>query len=306
MIIRGVLSVIPIFADKYVMRSEKFRYALFFGLAFLFPPFAEAGRVYEASFLDHFLRSPDQCAAEKASNRDLKFSAERNKRLQYDLKWAVPGQLQIGWKIYRPLIAHFLRTEAPVESEAFANAVARWQLVSGVRNPPDGIIDADTLMSIFVELQSKRLFDTKPPEANIVSIPLSRFYDPEKERSRMKIGQETFAAYEDMLRAARKAGIRGDFLKIISGYRSPSRQKELESRYGPDRVRLAKNTSHATGRAIDIYVGGVPVSTKNSNRELQSQTDAYRWLVRNAEKFGFVPYYFEPWHWEYVGPGNQD
>jgi LAS superfamily LD-carboxypeptidase LdcB len=27
----------------------------------------------------------------------------------------------------------------------------------------------------------------------------------------------------------------------------------------------------------------------------------YRWLVRNAGRFGFVPYVFEPWHWEWVG-----
>ena len=28
----------------------------------------------------------------------------------------------------------------------------------------------------------------------------------------------------------------------------------------------------------------------------------YRWLVRNAGRFGFVPYVYEPWHWEWVSP----
>ena len=25
------------------------------------------------------------------------------------------------------------------------------------------------------------------------------------------------------------------------------------------------------------------------------------WLVQNADKFGFRPYFYEPWHWEYAG-----
>ena len=28
---------------------------------------------------------------------------------------------------------------------------------------------------------------------------------------------------------------------------------------------------------------------------------AYRWLVANADRFGFVNYPFEPWHWEWTG-----
>ena len=51
----------------------------------------------------------------------------------------------------------------------------------------------------------------------------------------------------------------------------------------------------------DLYVGGEPVETNDSNRALQIQTPVYQWLVRNAERFGFQPYYYEPWHWEYTG-----
>jgi LAS superfamily LD-carboxypeptidase LdcB len=58
------------------------------------------------------------------------------------------------------------------------------------------------------------------------------------------------------------------------------------------------NSPHFTGRALDVYVGGDPVDTKDANRAIRS-TPAYQWLVRNAERFGFRPYY-EPWHWEYV------
>jgi LAS superfamily LD-carboxypeptidase LdcB len=27
----------------------------------------------------------------------------------------------------------------------------------------------------------------------------------------------------------------------------------------------------------------------------------YRWLVANADRFGFLPYAYEPWHWEWAG-----
>ena len=63
---------------------------------------------------------------------------------------------------------------------------------------------------------------------------------------------------------------------------------------------MAVNSPHFTGRALDVYVGGEPVDTQDSNRALQVQTPVYQWLVRNAERFGFRPYCYEPWHWEFV------
>src|SRR5258707_428721 len=63
--------------------------------------------------------------------------------------------------------------------------------------------------------------------------------------------------------------------------------------------RLAVNSPHFTGRALDLYVGGDPVDTGDANRAVQVNTPVYKWLVKNADKFGFYPYYYEPWHWEY-------
>ncbi len=90
------------------------------------------------------------------------------------------------------------------------------------------------------------------------------------------------------------------YLKIISAFRSREYQAKLRKQ-SPDsgRAGLAVNSPHFTGRALDLYVGGDPVETKDSNRALQTETHAYRWLVRNAAGFGFCPYFYEPWHWEY-------
>ncbi len=90
------------------------------------------------------------------------------------------------------------------------------------------------------------------------------------------------------------------WLKIISAFRSPTYQAELRRRNpNSGRAGLALHSSHFTGRALDLYVGGEPVSTKDQNRAIQVSTQVYQWLVKNAERFGFYPYFYEPWHWEY-------
>ena len=91
------------------------------------------------------------------------------------------------------------------------------------------------------------------------------------------------------------------YFKVISAFRSREYQDELrrKSPYAGS-AGLAVNSPHFTGRALDLYVGGDPVDTRDANRAIQVKTPAYRWLVRNAERFGFRPYFYEPWHWEYA------
>jgi LAS superfamily LD-carboxypeptidase LdcB len=59
---------------------------------------------------------------------------------------------------------------------------------------------------------------------------------------------------------------------------------------------------------VDLYVGqaeGLGVdNTSPASRLHMSRGATYRWLVRNAGRFGFVPYAFEPWHWEWVSPAG--
>ena len=91
---------------------------------------------------------------------------------------------------------------------------------------------------------------------------------------------------------------RGGFLLILA---RAGRQRQAEDDcLSAGTAGLAMNSPHFTGRALDLYVGGDPVDTRDSNRAIQVNTPAYKWLVRNAERFGFRPYFYEPWHWEYV------
>jgi LAS superfamily LD-carboxypeptidase LdcB len=55
---------------------------------------------------------------------------------------------------------------------------------------------------------------------------------------------------------------------------------------------------------MDLYLGRAPgsdpVSSRDENRRAIADGPAYRWLMANADRFGFVNYPFEPWHWEWI------
>jgi LAS superfamily LD-carboxypeptidase LdcB len=94
-------------------------------------------------------------------------------------------------------------------------------------------------------------------------------------------------------------------LTIFSAYRSPDYDAARCERDGNCQgITRAKCSPHRTGLALDLTVGAAPGftvdSTADPNRLHMSQTPAYQWLVKNAGRFGFVNYVFEPWHWEYV------
>jgi D-alanyl-D-alanine carboxypeptidase len=96
-------------------------------------------------------------------------------------------------------------------------------------------------------------------------------------------------------------------LRIFSGFRSPeSEDAKCLALGGCDNVTRAPCSAHRTGIAFDIVVGSAPGgrvdSTEDANRLAMSRSPAYLWLVRNAHRYGFVNYVFEPWHWEWSPP----
>ena len=230
------------------------------------------------------------------------------------MKWVFGGKTQRGWNLYLPLISKLIATDANASTNEFANALARWQASVGLA--ASGVLDDATLYKMVESWQSNRIKERSyPTPAQVLTAPASDFYDPARPAELRQVERQTYAAYQKMLAAALAdtslgLGTTPDgtlapterYLKIISAYRSREYQEELRRREPhAGRAGLAVNSPHFTGRALDIYVGGEPVSTKDFNRAVQTQTRVYQWLVKNAGKYGFRPYYFEPWHWEYVG-----
>ena len=244
-------------------------------------------------------------------------AATRNTLLKYELSWAFGGKQQRGWHLYTPLISRLLATEGDAAAHDFASSLSRWQKTVGLE--PNGVLDDRTLYRMVSAWQGARLKHkeyARPDE--LLLAPSSDFYDPSRPEAQRHVERETYAAYKRMIAAAAadpslglKLTATGElapeerFLKIVSSFRSREHQAHLRAQSpNSGRAGLAVNSPHFTGRALDLYVGGEPVETRDSNRAIQVQTPAYRWLVRNAERFGFRPYYYEPWHWEYVGTGN--
>jgi len=243
-------------------------------------------------------------------------AASRNAQLRRSLSWPFGGRSQTGWDIYVPLITNTIGVEADADSPEFAAALSKWQRSNALQ--PTGVLENDTLQALIRFWQGQRLGrSSAPAEGSLLSASITEFFDQSRDPGLLQLERETYAAYKRMLAAAAKelgSSVRfsqtgelaeGEkFLRIVSAYRSPAYQAELRRKEpGAGRGALAKFSAHATGQALDIYVGGEPVSTKDPNRLLQVQTPAYKWLVKNANKFGFYNYFYEPWHWEYV-PGR--
>ena len=241
-------------------------------------------------------------------------AAARNAALSTDLIWIFGKKEQHGWYLYTSLIKRLIDTKDEPASKGFAAALARWQQKSGLL--ASGVLDEETLYAIVAHWQDVRIKDRTPalPEA-LLTAPPSDYFDPERLEELRQVERDTYAAYKRMVAAAladRSLGLSKDskgqlaanerFLKIISSFRSREYQEKLR-RESPNAgsAGLAVNSPHFTGRALDLYVGGDPVSTNDANRAVQVQTPVYQWLVKNAERFGFRPYFYEPWHWEYVG-----
>ena len=240
-------------------------------------------------------------------------AAAQNASFRNELIWEFGKKGQRGWYLYDLLIGKTLNISHNASTEDFAKAIAGWQRQKGLST--NGVLDETSWMALVMHWQANRLKDKTPATPDqLLTAPSSEFYDPARLDELRQVERNTYAAYKAMLAAAiadptlklahtspTELAPSEKFFKIISSFRSREYQEKLR-RESPNAgsAGLALNSPHFTGRALDIYVGGDPVDTKDANRAIQVNTAVYKWLVKNAERFGFRPYFYEPWHWEYV------
>jgi zinc D-Ala-D-Ala carboxypeptidase len=250
---------------------------------------------------------PD-CAA-----RGWTAAADANAESLRSMAWAPFGRPEIGWEIYVPLIQHEIDTTCAPQTEGFAAAFAAWQ--GDRRLLPDGKMDEDDFAELKNRVQFRRDFvrliaDGGCPDASDV-IAAAR-PDEGYAGKLIHLRPGALQAYRQMVAAARaeEPQIAADprNLTIFSGYRSPTLDAQRCQVEGNcNGIVRARCSAHRTGLALDMYVGQAPGygpdSSADPNRLYMSQSVTYRWLVRNARRFGFVNYPFEPWHWEWTGEG---
>jgi hypothetical protein len=222
------------------------------------------------------------------------------------------GRMEQGWQIYVPQVAATIGTSCAPDTSRFAATLATWQ--ARHRLPATGAVDAVTLGALKQNWQQAR-----PIIANFEAGACPRAASDEiladirpMEGWLGKTGKldaRALAALRRMVAAARAADprIAGDryMLTIVSAYRSPAYDAARCTGGRCNGIAKARCSAHRTGTAVDLYVGAAPghgpVDSDDANRLYLSRTPAYRWLVENGARFGFVNYVFEPWHWEWTG-----
>ncbi len=248
------------------------------------------------------------------TNSQFDSAAVQNQILARNLAWTFGGKTQTGWYIYKPLICQTIGVEIGISDKDFAGTLSSWQWKNGL--PASGILDVVTLTFFVTKWQANRLKIRGYASPNeLLTAPIIDFYDVSRPDELRQVERDTYVAYKKLVAAAiadKSLNLQNkerdelapseNFLKIVSAFRSRDYQEKLR-RESPNsgRAGLAVgNSPHFTGRALDVYVGGEPVITKDENRAVQVNTKVYLWLVKNAGRFGFKPYFYEPWHWEYA------
>ena len=121
---------------------------------------------------------------------------------------------------------------------------------------------------------------------------------------------------DSLLKMREEAKKDGIYLVFLSGYRSINLQndifyslKSIRNQEAAERARVSAPpgySEHSTGFAIDI--GDATQRETDFETDFEN-TDAFRWLIKNAAKFHFKLSFnkdnkyidYEPWHWRYEG-----
>ncbi len=134
-----------------------------------------------------------------------------------------------------------------------------------------------------------------------------------------RLDKNVAIAYEKMFRAGLKDGVT---LTPASGYRSFERQERNFNR--KINYYLSQGLSEADAKAKAMTVIMPPGSSEHNLgyamdivcvEEWFKNTAEYKWLLKNAQDYGFIQRYtedkqditkviYEPWHWRYVGVEN--
>lgn len=232
------------------------------------------------------------------------------------MEWTPFGPTEFGWETYLPLVQKELGTDCAPNSPRFAQALAEFQYSHGL--PPTGWFDAATFQVFRGVWQERRPFimarvNQQPCPDPPPLYQLGYLVESEEHADRLTrlLRRDVLDAYRAMVAAARaevpEVAADPELLQIFSGFRDPEADAARCAQQGNcDGLRRAACSPHRTGTAVDLYVGqieGLGVdNTSPASRLHMSRTATYRWLVRNAGRFGFVPYLYEPWHWEWVSP----
>ena len=164
--------------------------------------------------------------------------------------------------------------------------------------------ETDTSKDILVLVNKYKVLTEDYEVNDLKKIPAEYSYGEVEAR------KECYNAYLKMAKAAKKDGIS---LIVTSGYRTYARQEEIYmemrnsqgKRYADAYAARPGSSEHETGLALDVF-------TYSATTENFEKTETYKWLNKNAHKYGFIRRYEEgkaditgyspeSWHFRYLG-----
>ncbi len=142
--------------------------------------------------------------------------------------------------------------------------------------------------------------------ARLAEIPLEFQYSNNRQ---LLIHTDVLPHLLTMMNSASSTGVK---LYTSSAYRSFAEQRALKGEYSVVYGSGTANSfsadqgysEHQLGTTVDMITTGL-----GGNLDGFDRTEAYRWMIANAYKYGFINsypkdnkyYVFEPWHWRFVG-----
>lgn len=253
--------------------------------------------------------APERCGLDGSAGEAARVNAASLRTLP----WSGFGRSESGWEIYAPAVAVEVGSPCAPASPGFARAVRRWQQAQGVT--PTGAVGPELMDRFkavwqarrpFVALRAQGVCPDPPRDAALETATPAEGLNGKP----VQLRRGALAAYRRMVAAARAETpvLRAHpaLLTLFSGFRSPGYDAARCARDGNcGGIVRAACSAHRTGLAMDMVMGTAPAyavdSSADANRLAQVRGPAYRWLLANARRFGFVNYPFEPWHWEWTG-----
>ena len=129
-----------------------------------------------------------------------------------------------------------------------------------------------------------------------------------KGESGQSLFEEAGDSFVKMREAAKADGV---ILHIRDGFRT-HQKAEAHAKKAKNRMAVAKFSSHSLGLAADLQMSaGSQHFLETTTTPMQNVADmraapAHKWMVLRGEAFGWYPFGYEPWHWEYNPPGLKD
>ncbi|MFH1385521.1 MAG: M15 family metallopeptidase [Patescibacteria group bacterium] len=210
------------------------------------------------------------------------------------------------------------------------------KLINEKKNPKAPLMSFDDLYS-FLDRREKNLIDKiclvrpkeygknftifygiKPAPKDLVLIEKQEYFSAkDKKIKKVKtqyLPKSAFVAFIKMKKVMRKE--LETAINVISGYRSPAYQAAIlfivlfENRWNVKNTLRRLTLPGCSEHGYPLRQGMDVAPEKGiENLEDFDQSDEYKWLLKNAKKFGFSLSYpkgnkygvmFEPWHWHYV------